>query len=102
MPSAALFPLSKQTGVCSRSTHPARACRMPNVEARHIRLLRSMDSGSTRRWCLGVGEGVELTQPKEVWRSSPTEDYVKVDIPVLEDGVLTVEAPAMSIFTIFF
>lgn len=51
---------------------------------------------------LGSGEGVELTQPKEVRRSSPTEDYVKVDVPVLEDGVLTVEAPAMSILTIFF
>ncbi|KZT65048.1 glycoside hydrolase family 30 protein [Daedalea quercina L-15889] len=44
-----------------------------------------------------------LTQPTTVYRTSVTEDYVEVDVPVLgEDGTLVIEAPEMSIYTMFF
>lgn len=44
-----------------------------------------------------------ITTPSAAFRTSVTEDWVEVDVPVLgEDGSLTVEAPEMSIYTIFF
>jgi hypothetical protein len=43
-----------------------------------------------------------LTQPTHVYRTSPTEDYVSVASPQLQNGQLTISAPAMSIYTIFF
>ena len=47
------------------------------------------------------GVRVKLTQPKELWRSSPTEDYVKVDVSRLKNNALTVDASPMSVLTIF-
>ena len=44
-----------------------------------------------------------LTQPVAMYRTSVTEDYAEVEVPALgEDGSLVVDAPEMSIVTLFF
>lgn len=48
-------------------------------------------------------DAFKLTQPTGMYRTSVTEDYEEVDVPSLgEDGTLVIEAPEMSIYTIFF
>lgn len=51
-----------------------------------------------------TGDGTfNLTQPVSMYRTSVTEDYAEVQVPTLGvDGGLVVDAPEMSIFTIFF
>ncbi|KAI0713099.1 glycoside hydrolase [Fomitopsis betulina] len=44
-----------------------------------------------------------LTQPVAVYRTSATEDYTEVQMPILgADGSLLINAPEMSIVTLFF
>ncbi|EPT00682.1 hypothetical protein FOMPIDRAFT_113961 [Fomitopsis schrenkii] len=48
-------------------------------------------------------DAFKLTQPTRMYRTSVTEDYEEVDVPLLsDDGTLVIEAPEMSIYTIFF
>ena len=48
-------------------------------------------------------DAFKLTQPTKAYRTSVTEDYQEVDVPSLnEDGTVEIEAPEMSIYTIFF
>ena len=48
-------------------------------------------------------DAFKLTQPTGMYRTSVTEDYEEIDVPSLgEDGTLVIEAPEMSIYTIFF
>lgn len=51
-----------------------------------------------------TGDGtLNLTQPVSMYRTSVTEDYEEVEAPVLSaNGSLILDAPEMSIFTIFF
>lgn len=44
-----------------------------------------------------------LTQPVAMYRTSVTEDYAEVQVPTLgADGKLLIDAPEMSIVTLFF
>ena len=44
-----------------------------------------------------------LTRPVSIYRTSVTEDYAEVEVPTLSaNGSIVVDAPEMSIFTIFF
>ena len=51
-----------------------------------------------------TGDGTfNLTRPVSMYRTSATEDYAEVEVPTLStNGSIIVDAPEMSIFTIFF
>ncbi|KAI0079335.1 glycoside hydrolase [Panus rudis PR-1116 ss-1] len=64
-----------------------------------VAFLGQQSSGSLT---LSTDGSFTLTQPSRAFRSSPSEDYVQVSAPSLSGGKLTVNAPAMSIYTFFF
>jgi hypothetical protein len=50
-----------------------------------------------------VGDGFELGTPRAMFRTSVEEDWAEVEVPPIgEDGEVVIEAPEMSIYTIFF
>lgn len=51
---------------------------------------------------LRAASGFALTNPTQVFRSSASEDYVQVGGLTVQNGVITIQAPALSIYTIFF
>lgn len=51
---------------------------------------------------LRASSGFSLQTPSQVFRSSPNEDYVQVSAPQLQNGEIRIDAPALSIYTLFF
>lgn len=71
-----------------------------NRAPRAVVAFNGQNSASTL--VLRSSSGFSLTTPSQVFRSSPSEDYVQVSAPQVQNGELRIDAPALSIYTLFF
>ncbi|KAI0032076.1 glycoside hydrolase [Vararia minispora EC-137] len=70
--------------------------------ARTLHAIVAMNGGTTASTLTITGSGFTLPVPKSVVRTSASEDYVTITTPTLGNGSLAINAPALSIYTIFF
>jgi hypothetical protein len=68
-----------------------------------LHALVAMNGGTQASTLVIGGSGFTLPKPTSAVRTSATEDYASIQTPTLaSNGSLVINAPALSIYTIFF